>query len=163
MIPSHSLVQIPTNSRLNYYSLWCQIHLSQAHLDPITSATICQMKAKFLILHSKPKTIWTQIICVCDSQNMHWKFLIPHLCPPFPFWLLKFCRFLKNQPEYYIFRKISLILEISLIFQRRNVNENFLIDYQNLSYRYIKNSIGISIRQRHQCNRTVSKNRPPPV
>lgn len=58
MIPSHSLVQIP-NTSLNYYPFWCQIHLSQPHLDPITSSTICQMKGKFLILHSRPRTIWT--------------------------------------------------------------------------------------------------------
>ena len=108
----HSLVQIP-NSSLNCYPFWCQNHPSQPHLDPITSSTICQMKGKFLILHSRPRTIWTQIIWFTEHAL---KFLIPFLCPPFPLWLLKLCPFLRDQLKNYFFRKISLFLETFLIF-----------------------------------------------
>lgn len=84
----HSLVQIPNSS-------WIVIH-SGARIILLSPTWIHHFlhhlpnEGKFLILHSRPRTIWTPIIWFTEHAL---KFLIPFLCPPFPLWLLKLCPF----------------------------------------------------------------------
>lgn len=122
LISSWSSVQTPlihpwiiTHTAARFLFLWLT-------WIPLFPTTICHWRLNSWYCTQGPEQSGLKL-SVIHRHTL--KYLISHPMFFFTFLLLKFCQFLKNQPKNDFFTNTSLILESSLIFQRRTLTGNF--------------------------------------